>query len=69
MTHACRLNGVCDFDEELLVFGIVLSSHEYLDRDSTAFDLVEVFGCIGVREAHTTKTVARNQPFFWVVRM
>jgi len=48
MTHACCLDGVCDLCEQLLVLGGILASDKYLDRVSTAFYLIEVFGCLNV---------------------
>ena len=43
MTHACCLDRVCDFGEQLLVFGGIFASYEDFDGESAALDLVEVF--------------------------
>jgi hypothetical protein len=45
MTHACSLDGIGDLDKEFLVLGVVLASHEDLNGEPAALDLVEVLGC------------------------
>jgi hypothetical protein len=45
MTYTCRLDSIRDLEEQLLVFGGILSPHEHLYRESAAFDLIKVFRC------------------------
>jgi hypothetical protein len=40
MTHTCRLDGVCNFDEELLVRLVVFSPDEHLDGNPPTLDLI-----------------------------
>jgi hypothetical protein len=45
MTHAGALDDIRDFGEKFVVLCGILASDEYLNRESTALDLVEIFRC------------------------
>ena len=71
LTYACGFDGVCNFEEQLLILGAILASYEDFDRESAAFDLVEVLGwelCQGWRNQRVLFPID-NIPFFCVVRM
>lgn len=42
MTHACRIDGLGDFDELLLVGCRILASDKNLDRESSSLQLLEM---------------------------
>lgn len=72
MTHACRLDGICQLDKQLLVLGYLLASDEDFKGEPAAFELFEMFrcGCIsqGSSYARAFDKIA-SSPFFAVVRM
>lgn len=48
ITHACCLDSICDLDEKLLVFRLVLPSDEHLNGESASLDLVKILGCLRI---------------------
>jgi hypothetical protein len=69
VTHSSFLDFVGKLDEKLLVLRCILATDEDLDREASAFDLIEMFCYEEIKLCHESFEERFVEPFFAVVRM